>query len=214
MKIIQNKLPFPHVIVEDMYTNEELSHIWKELDFLSYSTKLLSPSQTGGATDPDTNKNLKQNLGLLLDDLYIRREISSILQINRKALDDLVWDSLIETDFSFKNIETCNLDNTLISYYEEGDYYNAHKDMSSYTALTWFYKQPKQFYGGDIYFPEYNHTIEIQNNMTLYFMSSLTHLVEPVVMNTKCDIDDYGAMSGNGRYCMTQFLINNPFKSS
>ena len=197
-----------------MYTDEELFHIWKELDFLTYSTKLMRPSDTNSAKDIFSNKDLKQNLGLHLDDLYKRREISSILQINRKALSNTIWRACIESDFSFKNLETCNLDNTLISYYEEGDYYEAHKDMSSYTALTWFYKQPKQFYGGDISFPEYNYTVEIQNNMTLYFMSSLTHLVEPVVMNTKCDIDDYGAMSGNGRYCMTQFLINNPYKSS
>ena len=208
MKIIQNKLPFPHVIIEDMYTNEELSHIWRELDFLTYSTKLMSPSLTGSATDADTDENLKRNLGLRLDELYNRREISSILQINRKTLSNLTLRTLIETDFSFKNLETCNLDKTLISYYEDGDYYNAHKDVASYTALTWFYKQPKQFCGGDIHFPEYNHTIEIQNNMTLYFMSSLTHFVDSIMMKTPSNVDDYGALSGNGRYCMTQFLHN------
>ena len=210
MKIIQNKLPFPHVIVEDMYTEGELFHIWRELDFLTYSNKLCVPSDFNSATD-DSNKYLKKNLGVFLDDLYSRREVSSILQINRKAL-SVSLRACVETDFSFKNLETCNLDTTLISYYEEGDHYRAHKDMSSYTALTWFFKQPKQFDGGDIHFPEYNHTIEIQNNMTLYFISSLIHLVDPVIMNTRCDIDDYGGMSGNGRYCMSQFLINNPLK--
>jgi len=212
MKIIQNKLPFPHVIVEDMYTEEELFHIWKELDFLTYTTKLQGPRATGTAWNMDTNENLKQNLGVHLDDLYSRREISSILQINRKALGDLVWDSLIETDFSFKNLETCNSDSTLISYYEEGDHYKAHRDMSSYTALTWFYKQPKQFDGGDMYFPEYDYTVEIKNNMTLYFLSSVVHQVKPVMMKFQPIVDDFGAMSGNGRYCMSQFLINNYFK--
>ena len=51
MKIIQNKLPFPHVIVEDMYTEEELFHIWRELDFLTYSNKLCVPSDFNSATD-------------------------------------------------------------------------------------------------------------------------------------------------------------------
>ena len=212
MKIIQNKLPFPHVIVEDMYTEEELFHIWRELDFLTYSTKMLKPRETGSAFDVETKQDLKQNLGLHLDELYSRRELSSILQINRKALGDLVWDSLIETDFSFKNLETCNSDSTLISYYEEGDYYKPHRDVSSYTALTWFYRQPKQFDGGDMYFPEYNHTIEIRNNMTVYFLSGVMHQVKPVRMKFQPIVDDFGALSGNGRYCMSQFLLNHFFK--
>ena len=100
MKIIQNKLPFPHVIVEDMYTEEELFHIWRELDFLTYSNKLCAPSDFNSATD-DSNKYLKKNLGVFLDDLYSRREVSSILQINRKAL-NVSSRACVETDFSFK----------------------------------------------------------------------------------------------------------------
>ena len=78
--IIKNKNPFPHIIIENYFTDVEISHIWKEIEFLSYYHKLKSPSNTSSAK----NKNsiiLKNNHGIHLDTLYKEREISNILNM-------------------------------------------------------------------------------------------------------------------------------------
>ena len=52
MEIIRElKEPFPHLIVENMYNEEELELIWEELYFLTKPNKLLTPDKFGGAHD-------------------------------------------------------------------------------------------------------------------------------------------------------------------
>ena len=64
MRIVKNKLPFPHVIIHDFYTDTELCDIWREIDFLSYPNKLHPPEETNSAVD-DNEIPLKNNLCLL-----------------------------------------------------------------------------------------------------------------------------------------------------
>lgn len=211
MNIIKHKDPFPHIIIDNFYTEIELSHIWREIEFLSYIHKLETPSKTSTAKTKDF-KILKNNFGLHLDDLYKRREISNILNLNKKLFSEELIDEISSFDFSFNNFKVCNIYYTLLSYYENQGYYRPHKDLANYTALTWFYKEPKKFSKGNIYFPEYEYDIEIKNNMMLFFMSSVYHQVIGVEMENY-PLDECGMFSCNGRYCMTQFCLPNYFCS-
>lgn len=205
MRIEKNKLPFPHVIIHDIYTDVELKYIWRELEFLSHKDKLLSPDKTGSAFDDD-GVLLKNNHAVSLDNVYRDyRQVSDILSITRKPLENLVYE-VANFDFSFGILKECNEDYTILSYYEDSQDYKPHRDIAAYTLLTWFYKQPKQFDGGDIYFPEYDYLIEIKNNTTLFFMSTVEHQVFPVKMNIDTSIDEYGFYSCKGRYCISQFV--------
>ena len=56
--------PFPHLIVENFYDDEELKLIWEELDFYTKPGKLLPAKNFGGA-DSKTNSS-----GLWLDLIY------------------------------------------------------------------------------------------------------------------------------------------------
>ena len=197
MRIVKNKLPFPHVIIHDFYTEEELCDIWKEIDFLSCPNKLHSPEETASALDKN-GRVMKNNLGVHLDTVYFERKTSSILSHNRKTFNHKLLNEIAEFDFSFNNMIVCNTDTTLLSYYENGGYYKPHRDMATYTSLCWFYKEPKTFVGGDLYFPDYDYTLEIENNMQIYFMSSVMHGVTKV--------------KGHGRYTLTQFFFNTPLK--
>jgi hypothetical protein len=188
--------PFPHVIITDFYDDNELRLIWQELDFLTYAKKLNPPSRTG---QPDNM--MKQNKGLFLDDIYSDRRFSNILQVNRKLFTLPIMKAYADTHYLNENVFNCNSDHTLISYYESSDYYKAHSDLAVVTAVTYFFREPKMFEGGNISFPQFNTTVEIKNNMTIIFPSILKHEVSAIKMSPEA-----GKFNGYGRYCMSQFL--------
>ena len=81
-------------------------------------------------------------------------------------------------------------DKTLVSYYEDGSYYKPHVDAAIMTCISYHWKEPKEFTGGDLHFGDFK--VPIENNCLLIFPSCTEHEVSPV--------------SGQGRYAITQFL--------
>jgi len=203
MNILKNKEPFPHIIIENHYTEDELFHIWKELEFLSYEQKMESEKETGTATS--NGEILKNNRGIFLDNLYKKREVSSILTINRKIFCEKFKEEISSFDFIFKFYEACNWDSTLLSYYENSHEYKAHDDIAVFTALSWLCREPKFFKGGDLYFPDYDYRCEVKNNKFILFPSFIKHQVFKVSMPHYVD-NEFGMLSTNGRYCITQFI--------
>lgn len=196
MRIKHLNDPFPHILISDVYEENEITLIWKELNF--FIGKLYDPIATGSAMDQN-NQLLKRNLGIWLDTIFTSRETSNILSINRKIFNNYSEIFAKSDHWFFKNI-ALNCDTTLISYYENGDYYKPHFDTAYVTALTWFYNQPKKFEGGDLFFPDYNYKIEIENNFTIIFPSTIKHSVSEVKMKFE-DLN-----RNNGRVCMSQFM--------
>ena len=45
-------------------------------------------------------------------------------------------------------VTATDFDTSIISYYEDNDYYEPHHDKFMWTSLTWFYREPKKFTGG------------------------------------------------------------------
>jgi hypothetical protein len=70
--------PFPHIIIEDYFTDVEYKLIWREIDFLS--SKLKTPSDFSAAQNDD-GEYLTDSSGLSLDSTYFDRSVSDILQI-------------------------------------------------------------------------------------------------------------------------------------
>lgn len=188
--------PFPYLLIRDFYDEEELQGIWEELKFFTYKNKLSAPNKTGQASPL-----AKKNSGVFLDEVFSERRYSNILRANRKVFKSHIMKMYADLHFTYENIMQVNFDTTLISYYEDSSYYKPHNDQAAITALTWFFKEPKEFTGGDLIFTKFNETIEIENNMLLIFPSVVTHEVIPVQMVT-----DKTKFSGHGRYCMSQFM--------
>jgi len=198
MKIINYDEPVPHIIVNNLYTQNELSMIWEELNFLCYPMKMDIPSRRESAYDIETGEILKSNTILNIDGIYTDRKYSNILNINRKVLNPKFYK---HNHWMFSNfIPLC--DTTLISYYENENYYKKHHDASAITVLTWFYKEPKKFNGGDLILSsgENDKVIEVKNNRCVIFPGAVHHTVTTVSMDKKYD----GTLSG--RICMSQFL--------
>ena len=194
----QIEQPFPFLEIKNLYNDEELKLIWQELEFLNCLDKLEPPENTGTAVDEKTNVPLKKNVGLFLDDIYAKRNLSNILTVNSKLFSEQIINAFSELSFAYEIIKKTNTDRTLISYYENGGYYKPHEDKSIFTAVTWFFKEPKAFTGGDLYFTDYKIQVEIENNMSVIFPSFVKHAVDKIVLKDK-------SLVGYGRYAMTQF---------
>lgn len=195
--------PFPHLIVENMYENEELNLIWEELEFLTQNKLFQSPEIYGAAYDINLytgEKEYKTNSkAITLDDLYKDRNISNILNLNRKlfAFKEIYYEL---SEYHSKFLHS-NYDITRIRYYQNKDKYPPHLDVCFDTlACTYFYKEPQKFNGGQLFFPEHNgYEIDCKNNLCVIFPAYFVHAVQEVKMS---DVD-YD--SGFGRYCMSQF---------
>lgn len=197
MKIHEYDHPFPFIRILNFYDEYELSLIWKELEFILNENTLLDPSDTGTAITDGVI--LKKNKGIFIDDLYTNRNTSHILRCNRKLFSVINQISKKSKSWFFKNFFS-NWDITLVSYYENNDHYLKHTDDAFVTSLTWIYKEPKKFKGGDLYFSDYDIEIKIENNSLILFPSSINHEVSVVTMEN----ENIG--KNNGRICISQFF--------
>ena len=196
--------PFPYILIDNFYNSEELELIWEELNFLCYPNKLQPPTQTHSAVDSE-GKCLKQNSSIFLEQVYSDRNASSILNVNRKIFNH--FEEVFENSPSwFFNTFSCNHDYTLISYYENSNHYKKHPDLAFVTMLTWFFKEPKSFCGGDLnfYCGDQVVPVDLKNNRCVIFPSSIEHSVEKVYM------DENMCNKKLGRFCMTQFFHKIP----
>ena len=200
MKINNLDFGFPLIVIDDYYSEEELNLIWEELNFLCKKNVLYSgiDPRSSGAID-ESGVPLKTNYSVFLDELFsFDRNFSNILTVNRKLFNN--WENIINQNehWFYKNLH-CVIYYTLLSYYEDQSYYGLHKDNSTATSLSWFYKEPKKFEGGDLIFKN-GSRIEVKNNRTIIFPSLIPHGVETVVMKEE-DLN-----KKLGRFCITQFL--------
>ena len=53
-----NNDPFPHVIINNFYSEQELSRIFRELEFLTSAKKLDPPKRTGTSKDEEDQNRL------------------------------------------------------------------------------------------------------------------------------------------------------------
>jgi len=189
--------PFPHLILENFYNEEELELIWEELIFYTKPNKLLEAKDFGGVVDK-TNSH-----ALALDELYRNRKISNILTVNRKLFTSETLNIFSKIDDSCSIASNSNYDVTKIRYYHHGEYYEPHTDRAfHFLAFSYFNREPKKFSGGELYFPKYEYKYGCDNNSMIIFPGWVEHGVNEV----KIENSDY--YDGYGRYAITSFFGN------
>ena len=178
--------PFPHVLLEDIYSKPEWETCMRE--FHKLDPHLLPPEFSGAARHKETGQSLKWNSGLFLTEAFPNAEC---ITMTRRHITHELTDQ-IDCSWWTKQWKSQNNQRWMLSRYVDGQYYNAHSDASLHTVLTWFHHEPKPFTGGDLIFPDYNnYTIPCNNNTGIIFYGPLRHEVPPV--------------KGTGRYCLTCF---------
>lgn len=178
-----------YVQIDDMYTDQEIQSIEKELLFLE--TIKQTPDMTNSASA--NGVSLKTGHGIFLDEVYTNRNFSSILKLNRKLFDPKIIEGLAKQNCFYEHLVVSNHDSTLINFYGPTDTYSAHRDSSIFTAVTFF--KIGDFSGGELSFVDYDVTIEPVAGRTVIFAGCTKHQAEPVV-----------AEEGNYRVTMAQFI--------
>lgn len=200
MKIDSVGKPFEMLVIQDTFSEQELQKIWVELEYLHSVNSFISSNINNSAVD-HKGKVLKQNKSLFLDSFYSSRDNSTILSLLQKKLfSHEVVLRMMSLNPAFNNFKAINKHTTLISYYENSDFYKPHTDSSVFSTLTYIYKEPKSFTGGDIsfYFNEEKIKINIENNLSIMFPSGYLHEVDPVIMNNN-------NVPISGRHCLSMF---------
>ena len=193
----------PVIVIDDFFNECSCKLIWNELLYLNDGTnKMRTAEYTGGGFKVIDNKRVysKNNIGAVLDKIYLDKSVSNILSETRTIYNKNLVDSLTQAHTFFKLITNVNNDSTKVHYFEHGSYYKAHHDASLITVIYYFYKEPKIFSGGDLIFND-QLKLECKNNRCLIFPSVLTHEV------TEVNIPLEYQNQGYGRYAISQFMF-------
>jgi len=196
--------PFPFLVIDNWYDKETEKSIWSELNFLSSRNKQeqLRAEDTIVARDKDGTAKGK-SYRWYLDRLYTEEgeNYSAVTQNINLFRTPKFHEIITNITPQCRSFYSSDSDTSIISYYENNDYYTPHYDKFQWTALIWFYREPKKFTGGNLNFTEPNYEIKIKHNRLLMFPCYYLHEVLPI--KTK----DYKEM-GNGRYTITHFFYS------
>lgn len=183
--------PFPHLIVESSFTENEQDLIWKELEFINLQDRLSSKS----VNNAFENKNL-----VSISDVFLDQRFSDISRLTSSFLNKDIKKQFSELNFGYNTIWNTYSHTTFLSYYGEGDSYEHKDNFSLYTILTFFHKEPKKFFDGELVFNNFNFKISIKNNTTILFPSFIPYSIE------KITFDEF--KKGYGQYCISTFLMS------
>lgn len=199
MNIIKLPISEPVLLIKDFFNEEEKSNIVQELEFICKEHKLQTPDVTGSATN--NNKILKNNVGLFLDNVYNERLVSNILTVTRKYFNAHTTTEVEKADPLFKYLARSDFDSTLVSYYENNDYYEAHEDEAILTIITYYWKEPKRFTGGSLTFTDHEYTVDVQPWDVVIFPSFVKHQVKSVNLLPEVEKNKL-----NGRVAISTFV--------
>jgi hypothetical protein len=174
IKVTVHTEPFHYIEVRNLWTKQERKEMFDEMLYLENKALFKPPEETGSALDDD-KKVIKNNSGMFIDEVWATRDYSDILKHNRKIFNVLDNKKVIDSWY-FDGLN-CNSDSTLVSYYEDACYYKPHMDKNIITAVSWFFKEPKKFNGGELTITDHDLTFEVTNDLTILFPSNIRHEV-------------------------------------
>jgi len=189
----------PYIIIDDCYTEEERSEMMFELDYLTEPRRMIPAGEDSRNSAGIELKNVPCQY---LDPFFNKREHSSILTITEKIFGNS-GEIINNHPHWIYNAKMINCHWTHILYYEDEQEYQPHVDTTRFTALTYFYREPKRFSGGDLRFDDYDIEIECINNRVIIFPSMVPHASTPVKMQEH-------PPGKHGKFCISQFML---FKS-
>ena len=197
--------PFPHLIVEDLYEDHELELIWEELNFFTKPGKLMLPLEHGAAEKQGGEAKTSALAFPLTSTLPGKtRRWSNILTLETAMFQKLKRDlrNWKQSHYSLYQIPTPSNTYTKLRYYHNDEGYATHADHPfAWITFSYFYKEPKKFTGGELFFEDFdNYEFPCNNNSLIAIPPYVAHGVRTV----KIDNDDY--YSGNGRYAITTFV--------
>lgn len=172
----------PHVVIDNMYTENQLEFMWREMEFLTSDIKMSTPFYKG--TDHE-NAGVIERLdqGIFLNHAFPNHQYSDILFNARLVFEPEIRDELRKTPV-FRGFDALNYDLTFLSYFQDGNFLKTEFDRCSYTTYTWLYREPAKFEGGDLQFMQYVNDersfVEKANNRVVIFLGPTPHEITEV----------------------------------
>ena len=201
---------FPYILIDEFYDKKEEELIWQELEFYSGKYTAVDQDTTGNrGVHAETGKSINSSNRIYLDQVYNQnnRHFSNILNVYGKITSEDVMKVVKDNMPTAPILEHSNCDLSQISYYDSGDFYDAHVDIYGYSVMVWFFKEPKRFVGGNFMLSGPNKLIECEHNRLVMIPSYYMHSVTPITMEEKY------RNKGLGRYTLTHFYFFNKFIS-
>lgn len=165
-----------YILIDDFYNQSEIDLIKQNL--IEIQNDLMPPSKDVDVAVTDDGNPKKNCLSAFLDNLYVTdRSKSNILNVNRKLFSSEVYEFVEKQNASFGAIRHCNIDTTLVNFYNENEKYLPHWDRTVLTILTTF--SFGKFEGGEFCFPDFNETIPFKENQTIIFAGCVKHEAKP-----------------------------------
>jgi len=186
------------VVIDNFYTKEQISAIFTQLESLTNEhTMFADKDKLEAAVDLDGNF-ITTKYGV-----WIKNPESPMIKFPMENFyKKEVVDKLIAFNSMYRMLYYLNRRSHLLSYYENAGYYSKHVDASVFTILNYFYKEPKQFTGGDLIAHSNDFSkkakIETINNRVVIIPSCTSHEVTPITMTSN-------KLDGTGRYCLSIF---------
>lgn len=196
---VQEKRSIPFILFSDVFDADDQKRIAEEIAFIGLEN-LQPPERTSSATN-EKKEVLKQNSGIFLDFCYRQRQLSRYLRLYRKMIDALVRDrqTLVTNHLLLDSFFETNTDVTLLSYYDDGDYYKSHRDNAVWTMVYWMHEETRLWKGGELLLEQLDFSMEPRNNCAVLFPSFLIHSVNKIR-------SEKPLLRGQGRFSFTTFF--------
>lgn len=206
VKVVKDNPVFPFIVFDNWYNPNEENAVWKELDFLSSIPKeKIERAETSVVARDEKGNSLSKSYRFYIEEFYKKRTLSPIINcMYKQRLPKFHKILLNHVQPYARSFCTSNADSSMLSYYEESDYYEPHHDTFLWTCLIWMVREPRLFDGGDFSFPEPEVEIKLKNNRMVMFPSCYLHSVDPIKFHTQ------PKEIGYGRYCITHFYYSTP----
>jgi len=200
MKILHNNDPFFHISLENIFSEDRLKIIFKEINELKNNFE--NPESTGSSTY--NFEVLKKNTGMFLVKSENYENLKTIKFIDNCIKKISITDNWKNTAFR-RLFDSVIWGSELINCYKKNDYYKPHVDEGIFTLLFFLWERTSNFEGGDLFFPEYDYLHKCKNNHGILFFSKELHGVTPIISKEKIST----------RYSIATFSIlnTNPTKN-
>lgn len=193
------------LIIDNWYSNDELKKVFIEMDYymnLGLDNLIRSEKDKSSARDYNGESKVKSYRFYVEPNIY-----SALYKYSYKYVFE-EFKNMLQNETLFGGYFSNTRSNSImVNYYENDKYYKSHKDVSVITQLTWIYREPKMFTGGDLILTDMDETIECKNNRTIFFPGHYKHEVMEVKMKDEWE-REYKDKNYYGRFSIANFFQN------
>lgn len=201
---LHNENGLKYYTIKNVFNENEIDGFYEI--FYKLKPHLLPPELSGSAFSENL-KPIKSNSSIFTNQITPYPAIFSDFEkkfgFHRSIFVNLLGKNNQDNIYSLL-LNNINSFNSLISYYNKNnDNYRSHFDNSIMTCLIWMNEKDRNYSGGDLHFPDYDITIESDENTGILFPSCVKHKVT--------NIRIINPLKNKGRITYTTFFGNDLF---